>query len=89
MVTDDTDLRLTIEAALEQLPDKEREAVRLLAWDGLSTADVAVVLGCTRATLAVRVHRARRRLIQIIDRPDPAEVAERPSWGIKEAAEER
>ena len=37
----------------------------------------------------LRVHRARRRLIQIIDRPDPAEVAERPSWGIKEAAEER
>jgi RNA polymerase sigma factor (sigma-70 family) len=89
MVTDDTDLRLTIEAALEQLPDKEREALRLLAWDGLSTADVAVVLGCTRATLAVRMHRARRRLAQILDGPDPAEVAEHPSWGITEAAEER
>ena len=89
MVTDDTDLRLTIEAALEQLPDKEREALRLLAWDGLSTADVAVVLGCTRATLAVRMHRARRRLAQIIDGPDPAEVDERPSWGITETAEER
>ena len=89
MVTDDTDLRLTIEAALEQLPDKEREALRLLAWDGLSTADVAVVLGCTRATLAVRMHRARRRLAQIIDGPDPAQVAERPSWGITETAEER
>ena len=88
VVGDDTDLRLTIEAALEQLPDKEREALRLLAWDGLSTADVAVVLGCTRATLAVRMHRARRRLAQIIDGPD-TEVAERFSWGITETAEER
>ena len=90
MVTDDTDLRLTIEAALEQLPDKEREALRLLAWDGLSTAEAAVVLGCTRATLAVRMHRARRRLAEIIDGPDgPTEAAERGSWRITTRAEER
>ena len=65
--TDDSDLVSTIEAALDRLPDKEREALRLLAWEGLSTGEAAVVLGCTRATLAVRAHRARRRLTDLID----------------------
>jgi RNA polymerase sigma-70 factor (ECF subfamily) len=88
--SDDSDLRLTIEGALERLPEKEREALRLLAWDGLSTAEAAIVLGCTRATLAVRLHRARRRLADIIDGHDAqAEAAERDSWGITETAEER
>jgi RNA polymerase sigma-70 factor (ECF subfamily) len=88
--SDDSDLRLTIEGALERLPEKEREALRLLAWDGLSTAEAAIVLGCTRATLAVRLHRARRRLTDIIDGHDAqAEAAERDSWGITETAEER
>lgn len=90
IATDDTDLRLTVEAGLERLPEKEREALRLLAWDGLSTAQAAVALGCTRATLAVRVHRARRRLADIIDGHDaPGEAPERGSWRITERAEER
>ena len=90
IATDDTDLRLTVEAALERLPEKEREALRLLAWEGLSTAEAAVVLGCTRATLAVRVHRARRRLADVIDgHAARTEATERGSWGITETAEER
>jgi len=90
IATDDTELRLTVEAALERLPEKEREALRLLAWDGLSTAQAAVALGCTRATLAVRVHRARRRLADIIDGHDAqGEAPERGSWRITERAEER
>lgn len=66
-VTPATDLRLAVLAALDRLPDKEREAMRLLAWDRLSAADAATVLGCTRATLAVRVHRARRRLVTLLE----------------------
>ena len=75
-----TDLRLAVLAALDRLPDKEREAIRLLAWDRLSSADAAIVLGCTRAALSVRVHRARRRLAQLLEperdapteEPDPS-----------------
>jgi RNA polymerase sigma-70 factor (ECF subfamily) len=90
MTTDDTDLRLTIEAALERLPEKEREVLRLLAWEGLSTAEAAVVLGCTRATLAVRTHRARRHLADIIDgRSTGTDAAERGSQHITARAEER
>ena len=62
-----TDLRLAVLAALDCLPDKEQEAMRLMAWDRLSAADAATVLGCTRATLAVRVHRARRRLATLLE----------------------
>ncbi len=88
--TGDTDLRLTIEAALERLPEKEREALRLLAWEGLSTVEAATVLGCTRATLAVRMHRARRRLADIIDgQIAGADAAKRGSWRTTTRAEER
>ena len=90
LASDDTDLRLTIEAGLEQLPDKEREALLLLAWDGLSTAEASVVLKCTRATLAVRVHRARRRLAYIIDRYDSQHMdPDGAPWRRTETAEER
>jgi RNA polymerase sigma-70 factor, ECF subfamily len=49
-------------AALADLPAAERDAVTLLAWEGLTPAEAAIVLGCSRAAFYVRVHRARRRL---------------------------
>jgi RNA polymerase sigma factor (sigma-70 family) len=48
--------------ALADLTEVEREAVLLVAWDGLDTADAAVVCGCSRNTFEVRLHRARARL---------------------------
>jgi RNA polymerase sigma factor (sigma-70 family) len=48
--------------ALSTLPKADQELLRLIGWEELSPAEVAVVLGCTRATVAVRLHRARRRL---------------------------
>jgi RNA polymerase sigma-70 factor, ECF subfamily len=49
-------------AALAALTPSERDAITLLAWDGLSPEEAAVVLGCSPAAFYVRVHRARRRL---------------------------
>jgi RNA polymerase sigma-70 factor (ECF subfamily) len=49
-------------AALATLPPAERDAITLLAWEGLTPQDAAIVLGCSRATFYVRVHRARRKL---------------------------
>jgi RNA polymerase sigma-70 factor (ECF subfamily) len=49
-------------AALDELPADDRELLMLLAWDGLTRAEAAEALGCSRATLAVRLHRARQRL---------------------------
>lgn len=48
--------------ALATLPPAERDAITLLAWEGLTPAEAAIVLGCSRATFYVRVHRGRRRL---------------------------
>ena len=49
-------------AALERLPERECEALVLVAWDGLDRAGAARVLGCSQATLRLRLHRARRRM---------------------------
>ncbi|HKR98995.1 MAG TPA: sigma-70 family RNA polymerase sigma factor [Candidatus Dormibacteraeota bacterium] len=48
--------------ALGTLSPREREAILLVAWDGLSGAEAAAAAGCSRAAFAVRLHRARRRL---------------------------
>ncbi len=53
--------------ALKQLTEPQREAVLLVAWDGLTRQQAATVLGCSRATLAVRLHRARRTLAAALD----------------------
>ena len=50
-------------AALAGLAPSERDAMTLIAWDGLSAEEAAIVLGCSRAAFYVRVHRARRRLV--------------------------
>ena len=48
--------------ALEQMSQGERDAVTLLAWEGLTPAEAAVALGCSRAAIYLRLHRVRRRL---------------------------
>jgi RNA polymerase sigma-70 factor (ECF subfamily) len=48
--------------ALRELPEGARDVLTLTAWEGLSHAEAAAVLGCTPAAIAVRLHRARRRL---------------------------
>lgn len=58
----EVDARLTIRAALDQLSPAEREAIELLAWEGLTSAEAAEVLGCSRRVFALRIHRGRRRL---------------------------
>jgi len=60
-------------AALAELSDADRELLTLLAWDGLTRAETADSLGCSRATLAVRLHRARRRPLAAMTRTVPAE----------------
>ena len=48
--------------ALRMLTEREREALLLVAWDGLSPRDAAVVAGCSSAAFRVRLHRARGRV---------------------------
>jgi RNA polymerase sigma factor (sigma-70 family) len=48
--------------ALMALTEREREALLLVAWDGLPSRDAAVVAGCSTAAFRVRLHRARGRV---------------------------
>jgi RNA polymerase sigma-70 factor (ECF subfamily) len=49
-------------AALAVLKERDREALTLVAWDGLTPGQAAVVLGEPPARFRQRLHRARRRL---------------------------
>ncbi|MCG8588601.1 MAG: sigma-70 family RNA polymerase sigma factor [Proteobacteria bacterium] len=49
-------------AALEGLPDKQREAVELLQVQGLSVAEAALRAGVSPTALKVRAHRGYKRL---------------------------
>jgi len=48
--------------ALNELAPVDRDAITLIAWDGLSPEEAAIVLDCSRATFYVRLHRAKKRL---------------------------
>lgn len=48
--------------ALGALSDDDQELLRLTEWEQLPRTDVAELLGCSRGTVDVRLHRARRRL---------------------------
>jgi RNA polymerase sigma-70 factor (ECF subfamily) len=59
-VLGDRDLRVW--AAVERLRPADREALRLVALDGLSHAEAAQVLGCSVNAVALRIHKAKARL---------------------------
>lgn len=53
--------------ALARLRARDREALLLVAWEGLSTAEMAIALGCSPQAARARLHRARRRLRSLLD----------------------
>jgi RNA polymerase sigma-70 factor (ECF subfamily) len=51
-----------VRLALGGLSDRSREALMLVAWEGLDGARAARAAGCSKAAFAVRLHRARAQL---------------------------
>jgi RNA polymerase sigma-70 factor (ECF subfamily) len=51
-----------LRAALEALPEPQREAILLTAWEGLSPREIAAVTRTPVNLVRVRLHRARTRL---------------------------
>jgi RNA polymerase sigma factor (sigma-70 family) len=55
-------------AGLTRLPEAEREALLLVAWEGLDRRRAARAMGCSLPAFAARLHRARGRLAAELDR---------------------
>jgi RNA polymerase sigma-70 factor, ECF subfamily len=58
---------LEIRRGLSLLAERDREALLLVAWDGLRYDEAANALGCTHAAFRQRIARARRHLLALID----------------------
>ncbi|MEA2827534.1 MAG: hypothetical protein QOG43_1973 [Actinomycetota bacterium] len=56
------DERREVLSALSRLREGDQEILRLAVWEELSHREIGVVVGCSEATVAVRLHRARGRL---------------------------
>jgi RNA polymerase sigma-70 factor, ECF subfamily len=69
--------RARVEHALLALSDADQEALRLIGWEELSLASAARAMGCSRTAMAVRLHRARRRLARALEYGAPAGPAAR------------
>jgi RNA polymerase sigma-70 factor (ECF subfamily) len=54
--------------ALATLSAADREALMLVAWEGLDHRQGAVVMGCSPRAFSMRVHRARGRLAAAMSR---------------------
>lgn len=62
--------RVAFEGWLARLSPKDREVLRLSYWEELSVGELALVLRCKPNAAAVRLHRARRRLEEIVEAGD-------------------
>ena len=56
--------RLAALGVLDRLSDEDREILMLVAWDGLTSQELAWVLSCSPAAARIRLYRARARLNQ-------------------------
>lgn len=63
----DQPLELGVAGALRRLPEKDREAITLVAWEGLSPREAALVVGTSAVAFRVRLHRAKRRLRHLLE----------------------
>lgn len=54
--------RIDLERAWRTLSTTDREVLALIAFDGLTSEQAAIVLNCRRSAFAMRLARARKRL---------------------------
>jgi len=67
------DRETAVARVMAGLPPRDREVLRLWAWEQLSTDEIAYVLVISSAAARVRLHRARRRAEALLQQnPSPA-----------------
>lgn len=62
-----------VRAALLGLGEREREAVLLVSWEGLTPTQAAVAAGCSGAAFRGRLYRARRHLARALSQEPAAD----------------
>ncbi len=78
-----------VRRAFRQMSADDREALALVAWDGLTPTQAARSLDCPPVAFRVRLHRARRRLARALQQESEVErpvVLERVEPTAKEAS---
>lgn len=68
--------------ALAACTRPEREALLLVAWDGLKPAQAAAVAGCSTRAFTVRLSRARKRFTRALEAQDCSAEPERTGLGL-------
>lgn len=63
--------RQQLRSALSVLSERDRELLLLVAWEGLTPAEAADVLGIGKVAARSRLLRARRRAVQALGRSAP------------------
>lgn len=58
--------RVSIKKGLDKLPERQRLAVILRAYEGLSCAETAQVMGCTEGAVKAHYHHAVKKLREIL-----------------------
>ena len=53
---------------IDGLPEEHRAALVLHDLEGMTAQETAEICGCTLATAKIRIHRARRRLKEALQR---------------------
>ncbi|MER5323273.1 RNA polymerase sigma factor [Streptosporangium roseum] len=56
-----------VRRAFMRLSPDDRELLALVSWEGLTSEEIAKVLGCSRGAVRLRLHRARKRLARELD----------------------
>lgn len=77
---------LDFHAALQKLPNDQREALILIGASGLSYEEAAGICGCAVGTMKSRVNRARNRLAELLSIHSGSEYghdSERQATGLK------
>ena len=66
-------------AALARLPEQQRDLLGLVAWEGLSSSELAAVLRCSENAAKIRLHRARRALERELERAGAQPTPKQPA----------
>jgi RNA polymerase sigma factor (sigma-70 family) len=80
---------LTVAAAFDRLAEADQEVLRLVGWEELGVSEVARVLGCGRTAAAMRISRARKRLLRAMRVSAADQVPEARMAAAKQEGEHR